>query len=322
MKSFSFVRNLIEAERFADYKKESWGGADVIIVSRDIDEEELKKLQDWKNDNRKLVITSHASAVIWFIETLKPYVNYDYLSKYDYYWEIAEYIEAHENLNDKDLLRSLLEQLGRTTDKRDKSWEKPIGKELKEARILDARITETALDWKSWYNYGIEHNDPFFVKFMTLWIAFNEQYKKDPQYNTKGNIDERLTIECFCKNHMQQLLSKYDYVFIKSKLTEEFCKKNTLGKYFIMDMRESGFHSPYKTKEDKDRAIRHREDDCQNIKSNNKEKATLALFNSMYAVRCNLFHGGKDATNKRDIELVRCSGEILEIYLKALIECI
>lgn len=117
---------------------------------------------------------------------------------------------------------------------------------------------------------------------------------------------------------MSKLLRKYDDVFVKSKLTEEFCNKNSLGEFYIMDMRATSLNSPYKDKEEVERIIRKRKNDCKNIKSTDKEKATLALFNSMYSVRCNLFHGGKDATNERDIELVRCSGEILEIYLKTL----
>lgn len=314
MKSFNFVRKLIEVERYKEYKKDTWGGADVVIVSSNIDDERKQELHEWKNESklRKLVITKHAMAVIWFIETLKPYVNYDYLNKFDYYSEIADFVIEHESLDDKDLLLSLLKRLGRPTDTREKSWEKTLHEELEEAKILDAKIHNTILDWQSWYNYGIEHNNPFFVKFMTLWIAFNEQYKKYLKYS------ERKAIEYFCKKNMQKLLNKYDDVFIKSKLTEEFCNKNALGKYYIMDMRATSFNSPYATKEEENKYIQYREEDCENIKSENKELATLALFSSMYSVRCNLFHGGKDATNERDIELVRCSGEILEIYLNAL----
>ena len=31
--SFDFVRKLITAERYKDYKKEEWGGCDLVIVS-------------------------------------------------------------------------------------------------------------------------------------------------------------------------------------------------------------------------------------------------------------------------------------------------
>jgi len=320
MKSFVFIRKLIEANRFEDYKKNSWSGADVVIVSPEVGEEKIKNLKIWEDESnsRKLVITKHASAAIWFIETLKPYVNYDYLNKYDYYTEIADYIIDNEMLNEKDLLLSLLKQLGSPTNKRKKSWEKTLEAEKEDAKILDARIHNRPLDWQSWYNYGVEHNDPFFVKFMTLWIAFNEQYKKNPQYNSKGNVDERLTIENFCKENIQKLLDKYDDVFIKSKLIEAFRGKNDKEEYYIRDMRIYSDHSPYKTRDDEERIINYRKNDIKNLKSDDPKKATLALFNAMYAVRCNLFHGGKDATNERDIELVRCSGEILEIYLKAL----
>ena len=46
------------------------------------------------------------------------------------------------------------------------------------------------------------------------------------------------------------------------------------------------------------------------------EKRIEALFMMIYTVRCNLFHGSKEASNPRDVRLVQRSGEILEIYLE------
>ncbi len=55
MNSISFVRKLIEGNRYEDYKKDSWGGADVVIVSSSLDAKERQKQQDWAKGNRKLV---------------------------------------------------------------------------------------------------------------------------------------------------------------------------------------------------------------------------------------------------------------------------
>lgn len=55
MNSISFVKKLIEENRYEDYKKDSWSGADVVIVSSSLDAKERQKQQDWAKGNRKLV---------------------------------------------------------------------------------------------------------------------------------------------------------------------------------------------------------------------------------------------------------------------------
>ncbi len=88
-KSFEFVRQLIEAGRYKNVKEVFWGGADVIFVSPDeLDKPKQKygitlreQLKTWMNDAHLLVETKYASAVIWLIETLKAYVDVDYLYK-------------------------------------------------------------------------------------------------------------------------------------------------------------------------------------------------------------------------------------------------
>ena len=323
-KSITFVRKLIEAERYKDYKKDYWGGADVVIVSpvEDVKDKEKVELidncQKWYNEStntRTLVKTKHASSVIWLIETLKPYINCDYLSKYEYYAEIADFVIKHENESNKELLNNLLRQLSRPFKERQHSWFKSTQSEIKDAKVLDAKESDKQFNWQNWYNYGIEHNNPFFVKFMALWIAFNEKYKNYPQYNKYGNYDERLTIENFCEQNKKVLSDKFEDVFIKSKLTEEFYKMNDEKEFYVRDMKI------YEYPEDKrEKIIKYRKMDSKNVTPPiiDKWKATKAMFSLMYSVRCNLFHGGKDAMNERDIELVRCSGEILEIYLKDL----
>ena len=112
--SFEFVNKLIEAERFKDYKKDNWGGADVIIVSKKDDS--LIKIE--KEKSLRIVETKHASAIIWLIETLKPYVKYDYLSKYEYYAKIADFVKENEKLDDTNLLLKLLEEIEKSENGR------------------------------------------------------------------------------------------------------------------------------------------------------------------------------------------------------------
>lgn len=297
-KSFDFVRKLIEAERFKDYKKEYWGGADVIIVSETEYENKKNDLEKWtaESPSRKLVKTKYASAVIWLIETLKPYVNYDYLSKYEYYEQLAEFVESHKKYNDEELLLCILNEIEN-------------GKiSCQEKRISAYSVVDSELD--TWYKFGIEHNNPFFVKFMTLWFAFNCEYKNYPGILRDDNGNPRLDrnskqiddveymkITEWCDARKKKLESIYDEVF-KSPLIDIFMEKE------VDDMR-------------KEHATRINRENYNVLKySVDEYERTLALFQTMYQVRCNLFHGSKSPNVERDFELVRCSGEILEIYLK------
>ena len=60
--------------------------------------------------------------------------------------------------------------------------------------------------------------------------------------------------------------------------------------------------------------------DYVNINNSNKnpKERIQSLFQSMYRVRCNLFHGTKNPDIERDYRLVESSAEILEICLPAL----
>jgi hypothetical protein len=170
--SFEFVKQLIEAERFKNYKKNYWGGADVIFASsKRLDKGEKneptlrERLKEWVDDSHLLVETDHASSVIWLIETLKSYVDVDYLSKYEYYKNLGKCVNRNKNIsNEKDLLFKILEEPEITR------WEKQ-NEDVYRNSISQFR-------WEEWYDYGVENNNPFFVKFMTLWIAFNQIYSK------------------------------------------------------------------------------------------------------------------------------------------------
>ena len=116
--SFGFVRQLIEAERYKNFKKQYWGGADVIIASpRELDKKAennitmREQLKDWKKGFCHLLVeTEYASAVIWLIETLKSYINVDYLSKYEYYRSVGECVQHNESISSaKALLIKILD---------------------------------------------------------------------------------------------------------------------------------------------------------------------------------------------------------------------
>ena len=52
--SFKYIKDLIDAERYKDYKTEYWGGCDVVIVSKN----EYKRKQKTLNDVNFISFTS------------------------------------------------------------------------------------------------------------------------------------------------------------------------------------------------------------------------------------------------------------------------
>ncbi len=295
-KSFEFVRQLIEAERYKNYKKDYWGGADVIFASSkrldriDNNEDTLReRLKRWEDESHLLVETVYASSVIWLIETLKSYVDIDYLSKYEYYKSIGECIKGHATIkNDKDLLIAILE------DPNIKKWEK---------KSTNEDISSISkFRWEEWYDYGVENNDPFFVKFMTLWVAFNQIYSKFSGEEKKPKSERVQIMKCLEKDEEDKLLTKelFDSIFaspfIKVFKDDSVCSYDRLEKKFIPDSFENN----------------------KTVKNENEQwqERIKALFMMIYQVRCNLFHGSKEVSNPRDVKLVKCAGEILEMYLE------
>lgn len=295
-KSFEFVKQLIEAERYKNYKKDYWGGADVIFASsKRLDKVENNKptlrerLATWENDSHLLVETDHASSVIWLIETLKSYIDVDYLSKYEYYRNLGKCVDKNKHINnEKDLLFTILEE------PEVKKWEK------KNKDVYSNSISK--FRWEEWYDYGVENNDPFFVKFMTLWIAFNQIYSKFSGEEEKPKTERVQIMKCLEKDEENQLLTRelFDSIFtspfIKVFKDEPVCSYDRLEKKFIPDSFKNN----------------------ETVKNENEkwQERIKALFMMIYQVRCNLFHGSKEVSNPRDVKLVKCAGEIIEMYLE------
>ena len=284
-KSFDFIRKLINAERYKYYKKDEWGGCDLIIVSNLQYKNRKDSYDKWEEEGcHKLIHHDNANSIIWLIETLKPYVNYDYLSKYEYYSNIADLILLlQKTVNDeKQLLLSIVQYL------EDKKYDKNLVESYLERNTL-----------MTWYNFGIEHNDPFFVKFVALWMAFNEKYfayyKEQLKTSENKEYHESETIMNYCYKNRSVFESVHDKVF-NSEFIQIFKDKP------VKDMK-SNF----------DGSTTHK-----SLLEKTGIAQTQALLKTIYRVRCNLLHGSKSPEIARDIELVRCSGEIMEIYMNAI----
>ena len=110
-----------------EYKKGKsiWGGADVIIA-----EKTSKELNNWLGNQplvisfqtsapmRRLVVTQHAVELSWlFIQLRELYRDrIDYISKYDFYGELAQKaIDIVKETDDKCSNRELLFEVLRTS---------------------------------------------------------------------------------------------------------------------------------------------------------------------------------------------------------------
>ena len=146
-----------------------------------------------------------------------------------------------------------------------------------------------------WYNYGLSIGDDFFLKFMMHWIAFNWIYSKyeDSSKEYPREID---TIGC-CVRENIDTFKKYDA--FNSEEIQIFLEKA------IVDGRTGKRYEKF----------------CKQLSENkNEDERILALFKTLYKVRCNLFHGSKSIHNPRDIKLVKASSVILEGYLKVFLD--
>jgi hypothetical protein len=132
---------------------------------------------------------------------------------------------------------------------------------------------------------------------MTLWIAFNQIYSK---FSGEEKKERDQITKCLEKDEEKQLLTKelFDSIF-KSPFIKVF-KDKPVWRYYKSEF----IPDPDKYNE--------------TVKNENEkwQERIKALFMMIYQVRCNLFHGSKEVSNPRDVKLVRCAGEIIEMYLE------
>jgi len=143
---------------------------------------------------------------------------------------------------------------------------------------------------KTWYEKAKWEQDSF-SKFVFLWICFNAWLG----YKSDKFLDSEM-IKWLLKQTslVSDLVSSYE----NAKKTEPFREnlKTLADMSPIYDSR--GRRSPIKIKD---------ENDFENV------------VKAIYRVRCNLFHGGKEANDSRDKKLVEVSKRILEKWIGNLI---
>lgn len=75
---------------------------------------------------------------------------------------------------------------------------------MKETPIYERNIA------KEWYQYGLEHHDDFFMRFMMHWIAFNWLYSSE-----ENGSSEREMIRLYYQNNQHQFDKYTESVFIE-----------------------------------------------------------------------------------------------------------
>ena len=137
-----------------------------------------------------------------------------------------------------------------------------------------------------WYQYGLEKSDDFFMRFMMHWVAFNWLYNSE-----EGESTERGKIRQYYF-HNKHIFAKYDAF-------------STPDIAVFLEGPVYGSVDPKKAK-----------DDYEGVKN----KDIRCLLMTLYRVRCNLFHGSKSLMVERDQALVRASANVLEGYLRVLMD--
>lgn len=155
------------------------------------------------------------------------------------------------------------------------------------------KINEIAGDW---FKLASKYDCDVFVAFYVRWVAFNCLYN----FSNKKKEYER--INAFCEENYASL-----------KKVRAFSVKD-----FSVFLDKSIERMPNSIK------VKHNERTYNELKSyrdgyNNDDDIELTalknIFQTMYYVRCNLFHGGKSRDVERDKRLVKLSSVLLNRYL-------
>lgn len=142
---------------------------------------------------------------------------------------------------------------------------------------------------REWFELGLKNSGDPFVKFIMHWIAFNWLYDfHDDKLEWKR-------IKSFCDKNIVTL-EKFDA--FSTEEVKLFLEKP------IMDGRTGCFGEFQRERYNQ---IVH-------------NKSIPHLIETLYQVRCNLFHGSKSTADKRDIDVVAASAVLLEGYLKVYFE--
>lgn len=174
-------------------------------------------------------------------------------------------------------------------------------------------INDNAL---AWYEYALRTGDDSVAKFMMNWIAFNFMYGEYRKKDDRGVWNtERERISLLCHSRFRDL-NRYNPFVEDREAIETLIELPVLKGRRFPEWR-GGPRLPY------DSARKPHEmtpAELWGVASlGDGPRRVECLLLTLYQVRCNLFHGSKDPTYIRDLELVESAGIVLEGYIKALL---
>ena len=138
---------------------------------------------------------------------------------------------------------------------------------------------------KVWYDKGRNEQD-LFSKFIFLWFCFNAWIA----YRSSKDSDDGMMRELVARDvRMSEITTVYDTLMQATPMVFRVHIQNLVRRSPIRDPR--GIKAP---------TVIANENDFPNI------------MWGIYKIRCNLFHGGKNAGDPRDQKLVSIAGNILE----------
>lgn len=184
---------------------------------------------------------------------------------------------------------------------------------------------------KAWYQFGVKENFPnpnFVFQFMSKWVAFNFLY-------TKSNLNEpnyeRRLIHNLLKRHYNNIKDiKYDNVKNIEILKElpvyggRDCPKITDYDNWLKALKQNGINY-YDSNMARKKHIPHHDEirNFHEFKTSKGFPKLNALFQTIYQIRCNLFHASKMPITyeyERDEALIEVANDVLGLFLDKLIE--
>jgi hypothetical protein len=138
-----------------------------------------------------------------------------------------------------------------------------------------------------WFRLAVERHpdDPFF-SFIALWIAFNAHYISRYHFDRDARVSDHKYVRRFAQEaahvqHHRRLLANDDYHDAVGILTQHGVQDIISGKRYEITRTED----------------------------------LLAVLETVYQVRCNLFHGGKLRDDPRDLQLTAAAFVIVKHLL-------
>lgn len=162
-------------------------------------------------------------------------------------------------------------------------------------------------------NYNPDSLEDHFDRFFSLFVAYNRLYneldnklkRKSGRVKNKGDKEKATKqIRKFLRHEIG--LNNFISSLNNNKIQE---LADVIEEHFNIHV-YNGTHLSHKDTEL-----------LSNLRSNNLEKKTIAVLDTLYHVRCNMFHGEKSLSDKQELLLLTLN-DFLEQIISIVKECL